>query len=352
MVIGAPHSAQSGGFVGVRRGPHVDKRDLLLFDRVVVIDLERQYGAESVPDSMRADMSYLIDAGKVESVAPVQLDRQTADAMLLEFNAALVAEMQRRGLDPRQASARPHSWSFATRDRLRSLLKITGSPDPQSSAQSLVDPYFRFLQSILLDRLETTMTSDLGVVMVANYLETVGLRAVGVVDDLPGDQGLLAAAEQLGLASTLICVDQRPALQLAVSSLPVPADDVPLYDVMEFLSDAETKRHRDRLVRRLLQADFDGQDPAAVTLEIEESVESYRDYMRIADIRQQSMGLTVLLAVVGAIDDMLHFHIAAAANRLVSIKEVKADRLLTQMNAPGRETAVIYEAAQRYGGRG
>jgi hypothetical protein len=355
LVASEPDRSQSVGhlgLIGVRQGSVADKRDLLLFDRVVVLDLEQQYPGLS--DSARADVSYLIDSGRVEGVAPMHLDRNTADAMLLEFNSELLAEIERRGLDPRQPPAGPVSQEWATRDELRSMFKYSPPADQRSSVGELIDPYFRFLQVISHrpDQVEALVCSGLGVVMVANYLEAAGLRAVGLLDDLPSDQGLRwVTAELGGLASRFITVDRRPNLELAVRSLPVPADDVPLHEIIEFLSDDETRRHRDRLVRHLLLADFDGADPLHVALEIEESVEVYNDYMRVADIRQQSTAVTVILAVVGAIDDLLHLHLSAAATRLISIKQSRAERLLTQMNAPGRETAVIYEAHERFGAR-
>jgi hypothetical protein len=347
---GESQSLRPSGLIGVRQGLVADKRDLLLFDRVVVLDLEQQYLGLS--DSARADVSYLIDVGRIEGVVPVPLDRPTADAMLLEFNAALLAEMARRGLDPIESPAGPIGRNWATRDSLRSLLQVSGA-DQVTSLQELIDPYFRFLQSIWYrpDDFGAFVKSDAGVAMVANYLEVAGLKAVGVLHGPPEGNELQATANKLGFISNYIAVEQRSNLELVVRSLPIPANDVPLDDVLEFLSDGETRRHRDRFVRHLLRSDLSGDSQLKVALEIEESLELYRDYMKVADIRQQSTAITVLLAVVGAIDDLLHLHLSSAANRLVAIKQSRAERLLTSMNAPGRETAVIYEAYERFSSR-
>jgi hypothetical protein len=137
-------------------------------------------------------------------------------------------------------------------------------------------------------------------------------------------------------------------LKVVVHSLPIPDEGVPLDDVLAFARDA-TPAYRRRLLRALSRAELDSMSADAFRLNLEKSIESYSEHMRVSNMRQHGAVMTILLSVAGGAEELIHGRPRKALESLIEFRKVKADRLEAELMAPGREAAFIYEASRRFG---
>lgn len=295
------------GIQGVRRVLGYSKRDLLLFERLLVMDLKRQLTEAPVHSVVAADCEFLADSG-------FMVDAPGTPSELLVLSPPLIAmgleEVPQRILQGLQ-----------TCSALPSLFNDT----PLTHGGELIVAYLaQSIGGIAVAVAESSLASSMTDVLMRFLYGTL---------DEPG-----------GPEFTHGLVD------LVTERLPVPGDEVPLADILDFVSDPETKRKRDRLdiwTRRAAQSGRELQD---LSLEMEESLHDFANHMRAADMRSQTSGLRIALSLpLGAIEELLHLRPKGALDVVFEYRDRKASRLEAELAAPGGALAYIYEAEKRFG---
>lgn len=137
---------------------------------------------------------------------------------------------------------------------------------------------------------------------------------------------------------------------MVLNSLPIPGDDVPLQDVIDFGRDAGTVAKRKKLMRSLERAHLEDVSPDVFRLDLEEAVEEYRTHLSLHDLRSHGKTVTFLLALPGALEEVVHLRPKRAVKELFALRERRVARLERELLAPGHEFSMIYEAERQFGG--
>ncbi|MGH8920892.1 MAG: hypothetical protein ACRD0H_21605, partial [Actinomycetes bacterium] len=89
---------------------------------------------------------------------------------------------------------------------------------------------------------------------------------------------------------------QNAIVELVWHKLPVPGDVVPLDAILDFVSDAETKRRLDRLDIWIRRKALSGREVEDVAVELDEALHDLTNHMRLADMRAASSSLRILVS--------------------------------------------------------
>ena len=298
-----------GGSVGVRRSISVSKVDLLLFDRINVMGLERQIAAPATGSQMAAEAVYLAEQGFLDDAPETvgQLGALIPDAY----------EM------PAQSSK--FEWLY----RLGS-----GARHP-------------IVGDLWGERL------PVGGELIVSWTFNVafGERTMPVLEGLPTE------ADWQWLDTALIIPEELRSrgpstslLEIVIPELPIPGDDVGLADLLDFSRDPETVRRRNRLFLAVRRAEIESQSAEAFSVSLAEALADYEDHMRLANLRAKtSAARLVLAATLGVVEELVHLRPLKALDAVFEYRTLKADRLEAELTSPGHEFALIHDARQRFG---
>lgn len=138
-------------------------------------------------------------------------------------------------------------------------------------------------------------------------------------------------------------------LELVLSNLPSPGDDVPLDAILDFAGDDETQRKLSRLDIWMRRAAQSGKELQEISLDMEESLHDLANHMRLADMRARTSGMRIVLSLpLEIVEELLHLRPRKALDVVFQYKDRKANRLEAELKAPGGALAYIYEAERRF----
>lgn len=313
---------------GVRRVLGYSKKDLLLFDGLYIMGLARQI-SESSNASLIADCEFLGNSGYLIDAPDTvrQLGHVGYHLIETSFSGESQADFERWLVENESDAFEPEPHSV-----LRQMLRM---------ASVATHP------SVPEDELLPERAAEL---VLAFVLSSAGHNAVSVLDRLPGpkdwdrlSQTMYVPRAAMGLAPDCAVVE------LVLSNLPLPGDDVPLNTVLEFSADEETRRklaHLNIWMRRAVQSGRDLQD---LGLEVEESLHEFASHMRLADMRSTNSGVRIALSIAtGVVEELLHLRPKGALDVVFEYRDRKATRLEAELSAPGGALAYIYEAKKRF----
>lgn len=301
----------------------VSIEDLILFDQVFVLDLENQLSAlHDFADPLAADAEFLATEGFLLE----------GPGSAYQLGLEIISELEIKG-------GRAMQFMDEISDRERELLWMSSSSRHPSmlGRGALFDDERRGKPFVFG-----------GEVIVAHVYSRLGIPCVPVVPRYPTIdelyQNFIAIPQSLG--------SKREALlEVIVQSLPVPANDIPLADVLDFSRERETRRQRDALLRNLTKAELTGISNAEFALGLEDALSTYSDQMRISDLRMRSSTARFFIAATGMLEELLHARPKAALNELVEFRQQRIDRLELEINAPGSEVALLYSAQRVFAQR-
>jgi hypothetical protein len=295
---------------GVRRKLTISKRDFLLFDHVAVMGLREQF--ETADAETQASASYLSDIGRL-SGAPSDM----------QGVVKAVREVGRKLLDDSALAE-----VVADHPELRAALEKMErfGEDRAVANRHLVAGDERILATLL----------------------SISQARVFPLASSFADLRQFTAEQRENVRPWADITRGQVMLQVTLPKIPWPGDDVPLEDVLAFGSDSKTLELRDRLMRTLTKADLEGEQPELVAIRLEDAVSDYSAHMRAAKLGDHGSTMMVILSLTGAVEELIRLRPRRAIESLVSYRKVQADRITTDLSAPGRETAFIYEANQRF----
>lgn len=312
MALERPH--------GVRRLPAVSKRDLLFFRSIAVLDLERQISTIELSEA--ADLEFLAHEGFVES-AP------GSSAELGSF-----------------------VWdAFPEENRLVTL----GSDDDVSNIPPQI---LRTLRLGSSGRHPSSFSTDLlpvgGELAVAYALTAHGKRSTAIMNRRPSPDEWRRLANTLAMPPELAATtdDESAIVELVLHSLPVPAEDVPLEDVLDFVRDPQMQRRLDSLSFWVERSSISGQSLRETELELVEGLHEFSHEMEIARLRTERSAVRIIVScALGVLEEFMHLRPRRALDAALEFRELRASRMEAELAAPGRQLAYIYEARRRFGDR-
>lgn len=287
--------------------PSVSKSDLLLWDQIAVIGLERKWAG--LPAATRADLQYLVDARVVHALPGTE-------AELVRWAAANSVEVPRGTLGS----------TLTFKSRLSEQDGRVFTDLPRDDQILLGRGYER-----LIARLESSC----------------GLDSVALVHDQPlGDQPVVTWDERY--AGSVLSVGV--VWEVVLRELPTVADHVPLESILEFRADRETTALALRLRRWMSNVAADERSAADVRAEIRDLRSEYAAHMRRHRLEHGSTALMALVTgIPDAIGNAVRLKFGPAVKSLFAIRERRVKLFDAEQAAPGREVAYLEHAAKHFG---
>lgn len=285
------------------------KKDLLLFRKLHVMGLNRQLAEATGHESLVADCEFLAEAGYMLE-AP-------------EHPRSL-------GLYALNKLEEPHARLSVTDKRYPVRYFTSGLRHP--SSDGLAFPLG-------------------GEVAVAYVITSSGELSVPVLDAPLEIEDWRTLQREILLPDQAIQQDGHEAIvEVVLNNLPTPGEDVPLAAILDFSSDEETRRKLAGLDIWMRRQAHSGKELQEVALEMEESLHDLANHMRLADMRSQTSGFRMIMAIpLGIIEELLHLKPRGAMDVVFEYRDRKANRLEAELSAPGGALAYIYAAEKRFG---
>lgn len=299
---------------GVRRRLVVSKQDLLLFEHIVVLGLERQIEQAAQHDPQTAaEAQYLAENGVLLGAPETPYDLGSSSHV--DINALGLAETEHL----------PAS--------IRNLLVLASTARHPSSLMG-GEPF----------------PAD-GELVVSWVLNVLGASTIPLLEVRPRQADWDQLRNSLQMPPEMDDQSSDQALvEVVLSHLPVPGDDVPFEDVVNFTQDAETIRRRDSLLLALARSQLEMKGAKEFSLDLAEAIHEYKAHMRIADMRTRTSALQVVVgASLGAVEELIHLRPRRAFDALFEYRKLKADRLEAELSSPGSQFSYIYHVERKFG---
>ncbi|MCG7874677.1 MAG: hypothetical protein JAZ11_21620 [Candidatus Thiodiazotropha lotti] len=137
------------------------------------------------------------------------------------------------------------------------------------------------------------------------------------------------------------------AIELVIKNIPLPPDNIPWEDLIQFRSESENISKL-RALRIWIQKQATNPDnPRLMLQELEALTEDYKKYMRIQH-QKYSRGIlsTVLSSAAAVVGQLESGNYSEALLAMLSMRSHKLALEEAEMNAPGREVSYLVKASQ------
>jgi len=274
------------------------RQQLLLFDKIYIVGLDRRIARpENFPEylssSQAADDLFLLERGVI---APTAI-RTNEIGAFVQGTPATLGES----------------------------LNVIRDPDLDAETK------FKFLAvegKLLFDRMVREIA--------AANAATTGIETLPLcTNDLP-DQ--LQTQAPSGL---------KEVAQIVISSMPIPADDVGLADVLDFRAElADKKWNLHRFIQQLASKQ---QTEAEVRDSIEWALHEYTQAMELHRLKTSNSFVDVfVISPLEVLENIVKFNWSKIAKGALQVRKRKVELLEAEMKAPGRECAYVFDARKRY----
>lgn len=304
--------------MGIRRSPIISKRDLLLLRGVAVMDLEEQL--EAAEPHVVADCEYLEEQGFLRDAPGSASD--VGDYLGAVF-ADEIEMLARIPYEERRA--------LISRELDEALRMGSSGRHPSVGWDDEILPLG-------------------GELAVAYAFTMAGETSSAVMDRRPSPEEWLGVQRKLALPRKLRGGNHGiGVVELVLEELPIPGDDVPLYEVLDFVRDDAMASRLEGLNLWIQRATLEGQDLQDVQLALKEGLHDFGAHMKAARIRYETgvVRLTVTSAL-GVIEELLHFRPRRALDAAMKFRELEASQLEAEVKAPGTRLSYIYEPQRRF----
>lgn len=322
------------GVQGVRRVLAYSKKDLLLFKKMHIMGLQRQL-SEATDGALVADCEFLTESGYLCSIPD----------SIFSFGRTAMARLESRYSSDSQADYDLWVESYARWVESGDDLSAFDDEPANSIAQML-----RMASTAAHPRNAFTELPHGGEIVLAYVMTATGDRSIPILHSLPkgADWQLLEDAFHLPPA-VMAPSPAHAVVELVLSNLPVPGDEVPLDSILAFSSDSETRRRLESLDLWMRGVGHSGKDLQAIALEMEQSLHEFSNHMQLADMRSKKSDLRIALSLpFGIIEELLHLRPKGALDVAFEYSNRRANRLEAEISAPGGALAYIYETEKRF----
>lgn len=135
---------------------------------------------------------------------------------------------------------------------------------------------------------------------------------------------------------------EKNAIEVAVKNVPMPPDNLPWQDLLDYRSDEETKRKLTALRLWMQHQHSENKNPRLMREELEHLVMEYENHLRLLT-RKYEMGVIkgLITASAEAISEIATINVAGALRSLVDFKTRGIDKAIAETQAPGKEVSYI-----------
>lgn len=310
---------KSRSWVGLRDSLVVSKRDLLLFDSVIIAGLDRQLAtlfdqeSETVADAEYLASQLFYRPGPetlFEEAAFLVFLERLHDGRLSNISAGKVGELWEKTTEPLKPGTSQKEYQQAVA-RLRRVRK--------------------WLAPIL-----------------ASELREAGCGASPIFDS---PLSAWEWSEMEGLRQQQQPHEVGPPcdlIEVVTDYIPLPGEDVPLHEILEFSRDPQTQELKQRLMRATARANLDEVTPESFALQLEEGLAAYKEHMSLLDAKRRGPVMKLVIAATGAVEGIFKLNPRKTADALLEFKTSRVSGLEAELKAAGRETAFIYRAEETF----
>jgi hypothetical protein len=136
-------------------------------------------------------------------------------------------------------------------------------------------------------------------------------------------------------------------VQVAINNLPLPNNETPWEQIIDYRNDLETQKHLlslRRWISKILKQDL---SPLEIEEEIESLINDFQEHMKFHRIKANTETLEVIVnSTVDVIGNLLTLKFSKILDPLFSIKKRQLSLLEAEMNAPGKEMAYIIKTKE------
>lgn len=335
----------------------ISKRDLLLFDQVVLAN----YSDESVFAGMasgwtpqeRAALEWLGDQGFVRGISSQDAWAQSmTPGLQRHLNVAGIFMMLRDNLKPFDAET----------GKLIELLSAFGQNHFFEHALRLTALHLEGREVLHATPLFRDRINSL----TGTFLTHAGdfeLLLAGLEDHAESERVNFPASSVswLELAQNALSklIDEgegeidsprlTDAVEIVMERLPVPGESVAWEQMIDFLQDEDTKLRRHELRRWLCRIATTAARPIEVAEELEYLLARYRDHIRFHRMKvHHGTVRTVISSSAEALEGVVRLRFGKVADALFKVREQKVALLEAERTAPGREVAYIVKAENTF----
>lgn len=299
----------------VRLDPVVTKSDLLLWDEIAIVGLDRKLTDLAGRDpAAAADIDFLATRG---IVVPLPATLNQLRRYLWELNVG------------------PFRVATELSIKLPEQMAVSGSPALHAELSSDPELGEGFEQ------------------VIAVCERRAGYSSVPLLRRRPPAAAGTNRRSTPVMQALLPPFEPMPVVDLIVRRLPTPGYSVPLERILEFRAEERTQWQLSRLRSWMANVSSAEQSMQAAATDLETLLSDYQEFM---DLRRLESRLGVLRALVslpaGIAEDLLHLRFAGAANRVVdaafSLTVARVNLAKAEQEAPGRAVAYLDRARRRF----
>lgn len=276
------------GYIGTKYDMPT-KQEVLLFDQICMGQMLVNGFLEKQPERY-ADLVYLIEKGIVELIPRAQ---ELPGLVLLEDNELF------------------KSWSQFV---------------PQNPLNLKEDEGFR-----LIDETRDYLSRVLALTITKNY----NLDATPIIKRFPYNKN--STAQRSNIA------------KIAIESLPMPSDDIPWEQIIDFKKDPATKQkflELKKWTRKLVNENTTISDTYE---ELEYLLSDYKSHLELHRLKTHKGRLQAFVSVpISIVENLVKFSPSKAAESVLTISQDKIQLMEAELEMPSREVAYIVHAQERF----
>lgn len=348
---------------GAVRASKIEKRHLLLFDRLAAVSYE--HSIEMGPPALRADLEFLLDSGAVDAFGAWS-DREVA--VVLErpemYWMGVIAHLGNvayrlggrvaRMLDqaPTDTDALEALTRFALQNRYAYEVRLAAVFEALEGQPCLpIIPHLPRMD-------EWDLPSNLEAVLLT--VGTLGDELLELVESAKAKEDEQFLRSTAVVVNAVLPADAReqpgPPERAEVATImlrafPAPGPLTPWEAVVDFSRSEEVRGYRlalRRWMRSVVRQQFSALELAQ---EIEELLWEYQTFMRQKRVEIEYSPLETLLTVpADVLEGTVRLRFGAAARSLFSFRRRRAALMAAEREAPGREVALLQVSEEQFAG--
>ena len=135
---------------------------------------------------------------------------------------------------------------------------------------------------------------------------------------------------------------EKNAIEVAVKNVPMPPDNIPWQDLLQYRNDEETKHKLTALRIWIQNQHISGKHPAMMKEELEYLIHEYENHMRLLSKKYQKGIIKGLItASTEAILEITRLNLVGVYKALSSFEIRSIDKEIAETQAPGKEVSYI-----------
>jgi len=141
-------------------------------------------------------------------------------------------------------------------------------------------------------------------------------------------------------------------LRITLGQLPLPAIDTPWDAIWDWREDDMARRMYARLRAWISRAARNHDSTRETIDELAAQLADYDSYMALHHRNMVHSRLDVIITTTAELlESLVTFRLSAAVKQLLNLRRAEINLLKTELDAPGREVAYLYESHRRFGSR-